>query len=187
MKKLLIAAVTALLFIAAPAQAGGLFGGDTDNSISNSNKNYNTNLNGAAAKANASLKARTSSSARADQYQKAISLQGQSNEAVGSGNVVTSTYEQKYQAPGIALGQGDPGYDCSMTGGVGLSVPGGGGSVQWSDASINCELAMIYKLGRKDPATQNRAYEAYDILFDRVMEQAGAEDDPDRQPSKRSD
>lgn len=179
MKKLLIAAFAALSLITTNAAA---FGDYEDNS----NKNVNTNLVGAAAKANASLRARTSSSARASQHQKAISLQGQSLKGVGSGNATTinSTYERS--APGIALGQGDPGYDCSMTGGVAGTLPGGGASIQWSDASINCELGLVYKLGRNDPATVDRAYEAYDVLFDRVMEQAGADTDYNRDPSVRN-
>jgi hypothetical protein len=177
--------IVALLF-SFTANAGSLFGDDNSNDNKNTNSNNNVNLNGASAKAIASLQARTSSNARASQYQKALSLQGQSLSGVGSGNATTVSTQYERQAPSIAMGQGDPGYDCSLTGGIGGSVPGGSLTFQWSQASINCELAMLYKLGRKDAATVDRAYEAYDILFDRVMAQAAGDIFNARDPDVRN-
>ncbi len=197
MKYYVLAATFALACLTAPVYANG----DDENGCQGNCPNGGDTFNNSQARATASLRARLSSSARQKQHQAQrqssynkntnVGIQGQSytgsQEGFGSGNATDVSFYSEYErnAPGISLGQGDPGYDCSMTGGVAGSLPGGALSIQWSDASINCELGLVFKLGRKDPATIDRAYEAYDVLFDRVMEQAGANTDYNRGPSVR--
>lgn len=188
MKYYVLAATLVLACLTTPVYAG-LFGDDSHDTYNNSE-----------AKAKASLKARLSSNSRSKarasaeqkQYQGQHQGQGQGqigiNKAVGTGNTTTIggdtiTYEAAAVPP--SLGQGDPGYDCSMTGGIGAAGVGFGGSIQWSDASINCELGMLYRLGSKDPDTRDRALDAYDVLYQRILEQASGGVGTKRDPSVR--
>lgn len=157
--------------------------------------NNNQTYNNPSAHAKASLKARLSSNARSNarsssnSYSK--SIQGQQQGQVGIVKNVgpqvvdnsTTTYEASAVPP--SLGQGDPGYDCSMTGGIGGAAVGFGGSVQWTDASINCELGMLYRLGKDDPDVRDRALDAYDVLYTRVLNQAAGDEDTKRDSSVR--
>lgn len=176
MKYYILAATLSLACLTTPVYAG-IFGDDSHDTYNNSE-----------AKAKASLKARLSSNSRSqarakaeqDQRQHQGQQQGQQqgqgqigiNKNVGPTVVDNSVVTYEAAAVPPSLGQGDPGYDCSMTGGIGASGVGFGGSIQWSDASINCELGMLYRLGAKDPDTRDRALDAYDVLYQRILEQA---------------
>lgn len=166
-----------------------------NNRSCNETTNNNQTYNNPSAHAKASLKARLSSnsraSARSSSYQSQDQGQYQSNTGIqkgfGSGNATDVSITSNYEASAVppSLGQGDPGYDCAMTGGVGAAVPGFGGSIQWSDASINCELGMLYRLGKDDPDVRDRALDAYDVLYSRILTQASGDDSTKRDPSVR--
>ena len=201
MKKLLIAIFAALIVIA-PAYAGGWENDDEGgNDNSNINVNYNKPSARATARLNARLSARANANARAnasanasarqqqgqEQYQGQNQGQGQIQGNVGiqkgfgTGNATDvsiggDVYEAAAVPPGLA--QGDPQYECAMTGGVGAAGVGFGGSVQWSSESVNCQLGRLYQMGSSDPDTRERALMAFDLLYDRVTKAAqGGEGD----------
>ena len=72
---------------------------------------------------------------------------------------------------GSALGQGAPSAPCSETGSVGVLIL----SAQWTTANLNCELAELWKLGNRDPATRDMAIEAYREFWKRAMFRAAGD------------